>query len=49
MKKLLRAIHDAWYEMLDHLGRGDYLTLDCREGQHGACDTCSCECHLHFT
>lgn len=22
-----------------------YTTLDCRDGQHDACDLCSCECH----
>jgi hypothetical protein len=22
-----------------------YITLDCRDGQHEACDLCSCECH----
>ena len=25
-------------------GRG-YITLDCRDGQHRACDECRCECH----
>lgn len=22
-----------------------YVTLDCRDGQHGACDVCACVCH----
>lgn len=25
--------------------RADYITLDCRDGVHTACDTCGCECH----
>lgn len=23
-----------------------YRTLDCRDGQHMACDTCDCQCHF---
>lgn len=25
--------------------RAGYLTLDCRDGVHGGCDDCSCDCH----
>lgn len=24
-----------------------YATFDCRGGIHGACETCSCSCHVH--
>ncbi|OFI39346.1 hypothetical protein BIU82_14755 [Arthrobacter sp. SW1] len=23
-----------------------YMTLDCRDGVHGACFTCRCDCHV---
>ena len=24
---------------------GTYMTLDCRDANHTACETCSCSCH----
>lgn len=24
-----------------------YITLDCRDGKHGACTVCFCPCHLN--
>lgn len=45
MKNLLLAIRDAWRETRYRWSTYTYMTLDCRDGQHIACELCDCVCH----
>lgn len=45
MKRIWEAVRDAWNETLTRWGQGSYMTLDCMDGNHAACDTCRCSCH----
>lgn len=38
-------MHPRFAALFARLTAGTYLTLDCRDGAHSACETCSCACH----
>lgn len=43
MRRLLSRL---LMRLVDGLNLGEYVTLDCRDGVHEGCDTCSCPCHV---
>lgn len=37
--------HPRFAALFARLAAGSYVTLDCRDGVHSGCETCSCSCH----